>query len=151
VTIRERREAAPVSDFAAEPFAPDDPRQRELLDRYCKAFESYDVEALVSLLREDAVMSMPPFAWWVRGRDVLRAMWVEAGNPCEGGRLIPAGAANGCPAFGQYRPDGGRLRGFALVVIELVDGRIAGMTNHLDADRLFPLFGLPSEISEFER
>jgi RNA polymerase sigma-70 factor (ECF subfamily) len=62
-------------------------------------------------------------------------------------------AANGSPAFGQYRPDGpdGGLRAFALVIVEVVDGRISGMTNYLDADRLFPLFGLPAEISVAER
>jgi RNA polymerase sigma-70 factor (ECF subfamily) len=52
----------------AEPFQPMDPAQRRLLTRYCAAFERYDVETLVSLLHEDATMSMPPFPWWLRGR-----------------------------------------------------------------------------------
>lgn len=39
---------------------PVDAEQRELLARYVDAFERYDVETLVALLREDAVQSMPP-------------------------------------------------------------------------------------------
>jgi RNA polymerase sigma-70 factor (ECF subfamily) len=97
-------------------------------------------------------MSMPPFPWWLAGRADIREALLAAGRPCEGARLVPT-AANGSPAFGQYRPAGpdGGLRAFALVIVEVVDGRISGMTNHLDADRLFPLFGLPAEISVAER
>jgi RNA polymerase sigma-70 factor (ECF subfamily) len=43
--------------------------QRELPDRYVKAFEDYDTEAPTWLIREDAIQSMPPFDLWLRGRD----------------------------------------------------------------------------------
>ena len=39
----------------------EDAEQQELLARYVDAFERYDIESLVALLREDAVMSMPPY------------------------------------------------------------------------------------------
>jgi RNA polymerase sigma-70 factor (ECF subfamily) len=129
----------------AEPFQPMDPVQQHLLARYCDAFERYDVEALVSLLHEDAAMSMPPFVWWLRGRADIRAALLAAGRPCEGARLVPT-VANGSPAYGQYRPGGphGGLAPFALIVIGLSDGLIREMTTYLDAARLFPLFGLPT-------
>ncbi|HLT62648.1 MAG TPA: hypothetical protein VK020_15710 [Microlunatus sp.] len=60
---------------------------------------------------------------------------------------------NGSPGFGQYRPDGDRYRPFALVVLDLRDGRIAGMTTFLDSATDFPRFGLPAEprADEFPR
>ncbi|PXY38260.1 sigma-70 family RNA polymerase sigma factor [Prauserella flavalba] len=124
-------------------FDPLDERQRSLLDRYVAAFERHDVETLVAVLHEDATMSMPPFTWWLRGREDLAAVLRAPGQPCENDRLLPA-AANGCPAFGQYR-DG---HGFALVVLELRGERIANTTTFLDAPRLFPLFGLPMSFPE---
>ncbi|MEU1721720.1 RNA polymerase subunit sigma-70 [Nonomuraea sp. NPDC005692] len=108
-----------------------------LLDRYVSAFERYDVDALVSLLHEDATMSMPPFAWWLRGREAVRAVLLAAGAPCAGDRLLPAGA-NGAPAFAQYR-DG---EAFALVVLEIGGGVVTGVTTFLNP-RLVPSFGLP--------
>jgi RNA polymerase sigma-70 factor (ECF subfamily) len=95
-------------------------------------------------------MSMPPFAWWLRGRADIRRALLAAGRPCEGARLVPT-VANGSPAYGQYRPSGphGRYEPFALVVIELRDGLISEMTTYLDAERLFPLFDLPTD--EFPR
>jgi RNA polymerase sigma-70 factor, ECF subfamily len=128
-----------------EPSRPMDQAQQDLLARYCDAFERYDVQTLVALLHEDATMSMPPFAWWLSGRDEIRRALLGAGRPCDGARLVPT-VANGSPAFGQYRPSGpdGGYQPFALVVLELSDGLIAGTTTFLDAERLFPLFDLPA-------
>ena len=50
-------------------IAPMDPEQRELLARYVDAFQRYDVDALTSVIREDATQSMPPFDLWLSGRD----------------------------------------------------------------------------------
>jgi RNA polymerase sigma-70 factor, ECF subfamily len=129
----------------AESLRPMDKAQRQLLARYCDAFERYDVQTLVSLLHQDATMSMPPFAWWLRGRGEIRRALLGAGRPCDGARLVPT-VANGSPAFGQYRPSGpaGGYQPFALVVIELSDGLITETTTFLDAQRLFPLFDLPT-------
>lgn len=124
-------------------FDPLDERQRDLLDRYVAAFERHDIETLVAVLHEDATMSMPPFTWWLSGRDDISAVLRVPGQPCEHDRLLPT-MANGCPAFGQYR-DG---TGFALVVLELRGERIANTTTFLDAPRLFPLFGLPMSFPE---
>jgi RNA polymerase sigma-70 factor, ECF subfamily len=120
---------------------------RELLARYVEAFEAYDMEALTSLIHEDATQSMPPYDLWLSGRDDIFEWWFGPGIGCRGSRVIPAVAANGSPAFGQYKPsESGGYDPWALQVLELADGRIAELTFFLDTERLFPLFGLPPRL-----
>ncbi|MFI7695337.1 RNA polymerase subunit sigma-70 [Nonomuraea sp. NPDC049655] len=135
-----QRARARLPAVASEDAPEDAAVDGRLLDRYVSAFERYDVAALVSLLHEDATMSMPPFAWWLRGREAIRAVLLAAGAPCEGTRLLPVGA-NGAPAFAQYR-DG---EAFALVVLEIGGGVVTGVTTFLDP-RLVPFSGLPMSI-----
>jgi len=119
----------------------------DLLERYVAAFEAYDIERLTELLREDAIQSMPPFDLWLSGRDDIFTWWLGPGIACKGSRVIPVRAANGSPAFGQYKidPDGG-YSPWALQVLETSGGRIAALTFFLDTERLFPLFGLPQHL-----
>ena len=121
-----------------------DEPDRELLSRYVQAFEDYDIDALTSLVHEDATQSMPPFSLWLTGREDIFTWWWGPGIGCKGSRVVPAGSANGSPAFGQYKPspDGG-YEPWALQVLEIEDGRIVELTFFLDTQRLFPLFGLP--------
>jgi len=127
-----------------------DDSDAELLARYVDAFERYDIERLVTLLREDAVQSMPPFAMWLQGAASIGRFMVEPGpSQCRGSRLL-ATSANGCPAFGQYKPDpdGGYVP-WALQVLEISGGKITGMQfflAFLDVERLFPSFGLPLRL-----
>jgi RNA polymerase sigma-70 factor (ECF subfamily) len=120
---------------------------RELLARYVDAFERYDIDSLTALIREDATQSMPPYDLWLSGRDDIFRWWFGPGIACEGSRVIPTVAANGSPAFGQYKPaaDGG-FDPWALQVIELEGGEIVELTFFLETDTLFPLFGLPPRI-----
>jgi RNA polymerase sigma-70 factor (ECF subfamily) len=121
-----------------------DAGQRELLARYVAAFEAYDMDALTALIREDAIQSMPPFDMWLSGRDDIFTWWLGPGIGCRGSRVLPAPAANGTVAFGQYKPaEGGGYEPWALQVLELGDGGVAELTFFLDTERLFPLFGLP--------
>ena len=61
--------------------------------------------------------------------------------------MIPTTAANGAPAFGQYKPSpGGGYEPWALQVLELSEGRIVEFTFFLDTASLFPLFGLPLRL-----
>jgi RNA polymerase sigma-70 factor, ECF subfamily len=119
----------------------------ELLNRYVDAFQRYDMSALVGLLHEDAVQSMPPYAMWVQGAaDITTWMVQPAPSTCRGSRLIPV-RANGHPAFGQYKPDPeGGLTPWALQVLEITGERIARMTFFLDTAALFPSFGLPAHL-----
>jgi RNA polymerase sigma-70 factor, ECF subfamily len=117
--------------------------QSALLARYVDAFERYDVGALTALLHQDATLSMPPYALWLRGHQSIAAWLLGHGAGCRGSRLIPT-AACGLPAFGQYRPaPGGRHEPWALIVLELAGDRIAGFNSFLDTASLFPRFGLP--------
>ena len=120
----------------------------ELLARYVEAFERYDMDALTSLIHEDATQSMPPFDLWLSGRDDILAWWVGPGGACRGSRVIPTVAANGSPAFGQYKPGatGDGYEPWALQVLEIEDGRVVEFTFFLDTGRLFPLFGLPARL-----
>jgi len=116
----------------------------ELLERYVQAFERYDMEALTALIHEDATQSMPPYDLWLTGRDDIFRWWFGPGIGCQGSRVIPTIAANGAPAFGQYKPaEGGGYEPWALQVIEVRDGKIGELTFFLDTERVFPLFGLP--------
>lgn len=120
----------------------------DLLARYLDAFQRYDVDALVMLLHEDAVMSMPPFAMWLRGAGDIGRWLVEPGpSGCRGSMLLPT-TANGCPAFGQYRvdPAGGHAP-WALQVHEVACGRVRRSVFFLEP-RLFPAFGLPEHLSD---
>jgi len=135
----------PSESTAAPPLEGED---RELLARYVDAFERYDMDALTSLIHEDATQSMPPYDLWLRGREDILRWWVGPGAGCRGSRVISTTAANGSPAFAQYKPApaGDGYEPWALQVLELEDGRIAELTFFLSTQRLFPLFGLPSRL-----
>jgi RNA polymerase sigma-70 factor (ECF subfamily) len=114
--------------------------------RYVDAFERYDMDSLVSLLHADDTWSMPPYAMWLQTHLDVRTWCLGPGIGCKGSRLIPT-VANGLPAYGQYKPspDGG-LEPWSLQVLEIADGKVAGITFHLDTEHLFPLFGLPLRL-----
>jgi RNA polymerase sigma-70 factor (ECF subfamily) len=116
-----------------------------LLARYIEAFERYDMDALTALIHEDATQSMPPYDLWLSGRDDILRWWVGPGAGCRGSRVIPTTAANGAPAFGQYKPSttGEGYEPWALQVLEISGGRIVELTFFLDTETVFPLFGLP--------
>jgi RNA polymerase sigma-70 factor (ECF subfamily) len=144
---RARATLASVDVAQTDTMQPLDPEQQEFLSRYVSAFESYDLDTLATLLHEDVVLSMPPLEMWLRGPEEIRAWMLGTGNGCRGSRLIPT-VANGSPAFGQYRPSatGSGHEPWALIILEISGGRIAGVNNFLDTERLFPLFGLPPQL-----
>jgi RNA polymerase sigma-70 factor (ECF subfamily) len=120
---------------------------RDLLDRYVDAFEAYDLGALTALIREDAIQSMPPYDLWLAGRDNMFTWWVGPGIGCKGSRLLPAGKANGAPAYAQYKPSpNGGYDPWALIVLRYSGEMIRELTFFLSVDRLFPLFGMPSRL-----
>jgi RNA polymerase sigma-70 factor (ECF subfamily) len=133
------------ASLGEEPTSLDD-ESRALLGRYVDAFERYDMDALTSLLHEDATWNMPPYQLWLQTHLDIRRWCLGPGIGCRGSRLVPT-VANGSPAFGQYKPsaDGGH-EPWSLQVLEISDGRIAGITFFLDTSRWFPLFGLPPRL-----
>ena len=143
-TLETKGPSSPA-DAVAELDAPD----KELLTRYVEAFERYDMEALTSLIHEDATQSMPPYCLWLRGRDDILTWWLGPGIGCSGSRVIPAPNANGLPAFGQYKPSetGKGYDPWALQVVKIEDGRIVELTFFLGTETIFPLFGLPLRLA----
>jgi RNA polymerase sigma-70 factor (ECF subfamily) len=142
---RARATLATTEVTEAAPTQIDD-EQRGLLARYVDAFEQYDLDALTSLLHEDATWSMPPYEMWLQTHLDIRKWCLGMGIGCRGSRLIPT-VANGQPAFGQYRPaPGGGFEPWSLQVLEISGGRIGGITFFLDTASLFPLFGLPPRL-----
>jgi RNA polymerase sigma-70 factor, ECF subfamily len=126
-----------------------DPEQQALLARYVDAFERYDIPALVSLLRDDVVLSMPPFTLWLEGTDDFAAWFLGEGIVCKDGRLLPVDV-NGTAGYGNYHKVGpDRWEPWAIQVIEVADGRIIGHHNFLGVD--FAEFGLPPHLGDGER
>jgi RNA polymerase sigma-70 factor (ECF subfamily) len=126
--------------------APLDDEHQALLGRYVAAFEQYDMDALTSLLHDDAKWSMPPYELWLQTHQDVRQWCLGPGIGCRDSRLI-ATMANGSPAFGQYKPaPGGGWEPWSLQVLEIAGNRISGITFFLDTERFFPLFGLPPRI-----
>jgi RNA polymerase sigma-70 factor (ECF subfamily) len=147
--LQRARATLASTDVASDTFKPMDEKQQALLARYVEAFERYDMDFLTSLLHEDATLSMPPLALWLRGHDDIRGWMLGTGCHCRGSRLVPV-TANATPAFGQYRPSGpgGRHEPWALIVLEISAGRIRALNSFLDTERLFPLFGLPPHLDD---
>ena len=147
--LQRARATLEATDLSATETSPAlDPDDAELLARYVQAFERYDMDALTSLIQEDATQSMPPFDLWLKGREDILRWWVGPGAGCRGSRVIPTVAANGSPAFGQYKPSesGSGYDPWALQVLEISGGRIVEFTFFLDTERVFPLFGLPLRL-----
>jgi RNA polymerase sigma-70 factor (ECF subfamily) len=147
--LQRARATLEASNVSAATTAPSvDEADVELLARYVDAFERYDMDALTSLIHEDATQSMPPYDLWLSGRDDILAWWVGPGAGCRGSRVIPTMAANGAPAFGQYKPSptGDGYEPWALQVLEIERGRIVEFTFFLDTESVFPRFGLPLRL-----
>jgi RNA polymerase sigma-70 factor (ECF subfamily) len=122
---------------------PQSPAERALIERFTRAFQSDDIEALIALLTEDAWITMPPmpFEWQghERAREVLRAV-------LQPGRRLVATRANGQPAFGLYLPDPHApiLHGVGLLVLTLAGDRISAITRFETS--LLSQFGLPRTL-----
>jgi RNA polymerase sigma-70 factor (ECF subfamily) len=138
-------EASGISSDDSPPSLDDS--QLDLLARYVKAFERYDIDALTSLIQEDARQSMPPYDMWLHGRENILAWWFGPGIGCRDSRLVPT-MANGSIAYGQYKPSesGSGRDPWALIVPQIANGQIVEFTFFLDTARLFPLFGLPARL-----
>ena len=127
--------AAPAREVAGD--------QAELLARYLDAFVRYDIDALVALLHQDAVMDMPPFAMWLRSSADIATWFLGPGAGCRGSHVVPL-RVNGGPAFAQWRPSGpgGSFEPWAVHALEFSGGLVTRMTAFLGS-RLFEAFGLP--------
>ena len=124
--------------------------ERALLQRYVDAHERADIAGLAALLRDDALLTMPPQPLWYRGRDVIATFLAEAIEPASPDyighfRLVPT-RANRQPAAANYlrRPGDSVYRALALDVLRVEEGKVVEIVA-FPAD-LFPAFGLPPTL-----
>jgi RNA polymerase sigma-70 factor (ECF subfamily) len=135
------------SERAAADFIPAGGRNRDLLERYVAAFETYDVASIVRLLTEDAVWEMPPFTGWYRGADQIgRLIATQCPASCAGDMRMVRTSANGQPVLALYmREDDGVHRAFQLQQLTIDDGRVSHVVCYFDTD-LFATFALPDQL-----
>lgn len=143
-----QRARATMADRAPLGTAPDplDEAHNDLLRRYVEAFESYDIDALVALLHEDATQCMPPYALWLSGPADIGAWHLGPGAGCRDSRMVRI-EVNGTTGFAQYKPtgQGTRREPWAVHLLEVADGRISSITNLLGPEH-FRLLGLPEAL-----
>ena len=122
--------------------------QAGLLAKYVDAFQRYDLDQLVTLLHDDAVMTMPPYTLWLKGaQDICRWMVEPTPSLCRDSIMVPAGHLNGVQAWAQYKPDpAGGHSPWALQVHQAWGGRFGRLTYFLDTGRIFPELGLAPHL-----
>jgi RNA polymerase sigma-70 factor, ECF subfamily len=133
---------APEEDDAVGPL---DPTQQLLLERYAKAFETADIEALLKLLRDDVTLEMPPEPAWFAGRDavgqfITDRIWVNIGT-----LRCTLTTANAQPAVATYRLRDGGFRLYAIQVLTLEADQVTAIVAFREPS-LFPAFGLPPTL-----
>ena len=127
------------------PPAPDSPAEHALVAKFVRAYESGDVDGLVTLLTADVAVSMPPVPLEWQGRDVVARFYASVFGRGPTYDLVPT-RANGQLAFGAYlrAPAGGIRHGAGLLVLTVAGDRISALTR-FDNDVL-PSFGLPRSL-----
>jgi len=140
---RARAHLAEISPSEEGMAEPDDAGRRELLDRYCAAFENADMAALTELLQADVKLEMPPLPVWFTGQDtVMRFLAARAFTKAGDIVMIPT-AANAQPAVAEYRRSAEDvMRAHSIHVLTTGATGIAAITVFLDPS-LFSAFGLP--------
>jgi RNA polymerase sigma-70 factor (ECF subfamily) len=122
-----------------------EPSQEEcdLLRRYVDAHERADVDALAELLREDAILTMPPLPSWYAGREAILIAAQKGFDPAFGRLRSVLTAANLQPAAAHYlrAPGDSAHRPLALDLLRIEGGRIAEISTFVYPE-LFPAFGL---------
>jgi RNA polymerase sigma-70 factor, ECF subfamily len=130
------------------PSSPPDPAaERALADRFTAAWHACDISALVSVLAEDCLLTMPPALLAYRGRSAIGSFFaaVPGGGDLTAIRLIPA-RANGQPAVAAYLRDGATARAYGIMVLTMHTGLIGEITGFADPS-FFPPFGLPTQTA----
>ena len=137
---RARAHLADVAPSEEDVAEPDDADRRELLDRYCAAFENADLAALTELLQTDVRLEMPPLPVWFTGRDAVTRFLARRAFAAPGDMVLVPTAANAQPAVAEYRraPDN-VMRAHSIHVITGGATGIAGIVVFLDPE-LFSVF-----------
>ncbi len=127
---------------------PRSPEERDLLARFTDTFEEGDVDGIVALLTQDALLTMPPEPLEYQGHAAIHEFLADRFATHRGRRvrLVPT-RANGQPAFGHYIEDAHARIGrfFGVIVLTLEGDRISGLTRFGDS-AILPLLGLPRTL-----
>jgi RNA polymerase sigma-70 factor (ECF subfamily) len=130
-----------------------EPRVRQLLDRYVRAWQLADIDGFVQLIADDIRFSMPPLTAWFDGREAVAAFIENAvfAPARPHGIRLRAGWCNGQPAFATYEPDDqGRLAASGLQILQLasVNGQllITALVSYRDPAVAIRC-GLPATLS----
>lgn len=125
-------------------------RERELVARFATAFQAGDIDGVVELLTNDALMTMPPEAAEYLGPTAIRGFLstVPAAGRLDRFRLI-ATRANGQPAFACYLKDTHTpiAHAYGLMVLTVRGDQVAGLAGFADTS-VFAHFGLPKTLKE---
>jgi RNA polymerase sigma-70 factor (ECF subfamily) len=142
-----RRARARLAEAGLDQDAIREPAAPGLADAYAAAFRDADIDTLMRLLTDDAVLEMPPLAAWFRGPGAIGPFLADRVLTAPGlMRLVPA-PANGQPAFACYMRHGdGAFHAHAVGVLEPRGARIGHVTIFLDPG-LFGAFGLPPALA----
>ncbi|MET8878393.1 RNA polymerase subunit sigma-70 [Nocardia sp. NPDC004604] len=133
----------PIAEHRPAP-APGSPAEDAIVEKFVRAYESGDIEALVTLLTDDAFSTMPPIPLEYHVRDAVARLCAAILRAGPGFDLVPT-RANGQPAFGAYlRSASGNRPGTGLLLLTLSDDQIRGITR-FDSSAL-PWFGLPPSL-----
>jgi RNA polymerase sigma-70 factor (ECF subfamily) len=119
-----------------------------LAAKYVEAWERADVDAIVAMLTEDAVITMPPYRTWFAGRDTVAAFLRKVPLRGLNWRAIPS-RANGQLGIALYRlsEETGRYDWHSMEVLTLRGDRIAEITAFLDPDS-YRFFDMPAVLSQ---
>jgi RNA polymerase sigma-70 factor, ECF subfamily len=124
-------------------------QERELARRWVEAHNEADPEALATLLREDARLTMPPLPTWYDGREAIVIASAKGFDPDFGRLHGVVTAANLQPAAAYYlrAPGDSEYRPLAFDVLTIEDGLVAEVCSFVFPE-LFPAFGLPMSFRE---
>jgi len=139
--LHRAREAVATRPVIREEPSPD------VLAAYVRSWETHDLAALVTMLKDDIVFAMPPHATWFRGAALLGAFLAAPRFTTlwsKGFRLVPV-RANGQLAFAFYAGDGAGFRPHSVQVVDFVGGRLAEAVHFIGAE-YFRGFALPERL-----
>jgi RNA polymerase sigma-70 factor (ECF subfamily) len=126
------------------PPASDSPSEDAIVAKFVSAWQSADLDALVTLLTDDVFISMPPMPFEYEGRDLVARFCANIFGAGRRFDLVRT-RANGQPAFGAYlRAPTGISHGVGLYVLTLTGERISAMTRFENS--VLPWFGLPRSL-----
>ncbi len=138
----------PAADRERAP-RPNSARERQLVGRFADAVESGDIDDVVALLTDDALLTMPPQPLEYQGHQAIAAFLRQRGELRGRPLRVVATRANTQPAFGCYLPDpqAAIARPYGLLVLTLEADAVAAITWFTDTG-VFRHFGLPRTLRE---